>query len=58
MKDTSDVYSSENLMRYHTALAFVDRLEAMGFLDGAEKAKVSALIASWYGIKKDSIYFA
>ncbi len=58
MKDTSDAYSSENLMRYHTALAFVDHLEAMGYLDGAEKAKVSVLIASRYGIKKDSIYFA
>ena len=58
MNEASDVYSSENLMRYHTALAFLDRLEAMGYLDGAEKAKVSVLIASRYGIKKDSIYFA
>ena len=58
MNEPSDVYSPENLMRYHTALAFVDHLEAMGVLDGAEKAKVSALIASRYGIKKDSIYFA
>ena len=58
MNDASDAYSSENLMRYHTALAFVDHLEAMGFLDGAEKAKMVVLIASRYGIKKDSIYFA
>ena len=58
MNEASDAYSSENLMRYHTALAFVDRLEAMGYLDGAEKEKVSALIAMRYGIKKDSIYFA
>ncbi len=58
MNEPSDVYTPENLMRYHTALAFVDHLEAMGFLDGAEKAKVSVLIASRYGIKKDSIYFA
>ena len=58
MNEASDVYTPENLMRYHTALAFVDHLEATGFLDGAEKAKVSALIASRYGIKIDSIYFA
>ena len=58
MNEASDVYTPENLMRYHTALAFVDHLEAMGFLDGAEKEKVSVLIASRYGIKKDSIYFA
>ncbi len=58
MNEASDVYTPENLMRYHTALAFVDHLEAMGVLDGAEKAKVSVLIASRYGIKKDSIYFA
>ena len=57
MNDASDAYSSENLMRYHTALAFVDRLVAMGFLDGVAKEKVSVLIASRYGIKKDSIYF-
>ena len=58
MNEPSDVYSPENLMRYHTALAFVDHLEAMGVLDGADKAEVTALIASRYGIKKDSIYFA
>ena len=58
MNEPSDIYSSENLMRYHTSLAFVDHLEAMGGLDGAEKAKVSAMIASRYGIKKDNINFA
>ena len=58
MNKSSDIYSPENLMRYHTALAFIDYLEATGFLDGAEKEKVSVLIASRYGIKKDSIYFA
>ena len=58
MKDTSDVYTPENLMRYHTALAFVDHLEAEGFLAKADKAGMAALIASRYGIKKDSIYFA
>ena len=58
MNEASDVYSPDNLMRYHTALAFLDHLEAMGFLDRAEKAEVTALIASRYGIKKDSIYFA
>ncbi len=58
MKDTSDVYSPENLMRYHTALAFLDHLEATGVLDGADKAEITVLIASRYGIKKDSIYFA
>ena len=58
MNEASDVYSSENMMRYHTALAFVDHLEATGVLDGADKAEVTALIASRYGIKKDSIYFA
>ena len=58
MNEPSDIYAPENLMRYHTALAFLDHLEAMGFLDGAKKAKVSVLIASRYGIKKDSIYFA
>ncbi len=58
MNEPSDIYSPENLMRYYTAIAFVDHLEAMGVLDGAEKGKVSALIASRYGIKKDSIYYA
>lgn len=53
-----DAYSPDNLIRYHTALAFVDHLEAEGFLADGDKAAMYALIAEKYGIEKDSIYAA
>ena len=52
MNEASDAYSSENLMRYHTALAFVDRLEAMGFLTGRRRQKYPSLSPRGTGSKK------
>ena len=35
-----DVYGQENLIRYHTALSFVDRLVSEGFLRQADRAEI------------------
>ena len=51
-----DAYSPDNLIRYHTALAFVDHLEAESFLAEGDKAAIYALIAEKYDIEKGSIY--
>ena len=56
MERRTDAYAPDNLMRYHMALAFVDRLAAEGFLTAADKAAMYALIAERYGIEKGSIY--
>ena len=58
MEKTNDVYGPENLIRYHTALAFVDLLEAEGFIGNADWEAIYALIARRYGIDKDSIFAA
>ena len=58
MEKTNDVYGSENLIRYHTVLAFVDLLEAEGFISAADRKAIYALIAQRYGIDKDSIFAA
>ena len=54
----SDVYGSENLIRYHTALSFVDRLVSEGFLRSADQAEIYTMIARKYGIELDSIFAA
>ena len=56
MERTNDVYGTENLIRYHTALAFVDLLEAEDFIGADEREAIYALIAQRYGIDKDSIF--
>ena len=58
MEKADDVYGPENLIRYHTALAFVDLLEAEGFIGADELEAIYALIAQRYGIDKDSIFAA
>ena len=58
MERANDVYGTENLIRYHTALAFVDLLEAEGFIGADEREAIYALIAQRYGIDKDSIFAA
>ena len=58
MEKANDVYGPENLIRYHTALAFVDHLEAEGFISAAERDAVYTRIAQRYGIDKDSIFAA
>ena len=58
MEKTNDVYGPENLIRYHTVLAFVDLLEAEGFIGNADREAIYALIARRYGIDKDSIFAA
>lgn len=40
-----DVYGQENLIRYHTALSFVDRLVSEGFLRQADRAEIYTMIA-------------
>lgn len=54
----SDVYGPENLIRYHTALSFVDRLVSDGFLRPADQAEIYTMIARKYGIELDSIFAA
>ena len=58
MEKANDVYGPENLIRYHTALAFVDLLEAEGFIGVADREAIYALIAQRLGIDKDSIFAA
>ena len=58
MEQANDVYGPENLIRYHTALAFVDLLEAEGFIGADEREAIYALIAQRFGIDKDSIFAA
>lgn len=53
-----DVYGQENLIRYHTALSFVDRLVSDGFLRPADQAEIYTMIALKYGIELDSIFAA
>ena len=57
-KKTNDAYGHENLIRYHTALAFVDHIQAEGFIGAADREAMYALIAQRYGIDKDSIFAA
>ena len=58
MEKTNDAYGHENLIRYHTALAFVDHIQAEGFIGAADREEMYALIAQRYGIDKDSIFAA
>lgn len=53
-----DVYGPENLIHYHTALAFVDRLVSDGFLRPADQAEIHTMIAQKFGIELDSIFAA
>lgn len=58
MEKPNDANGPENLIRYHTALAFVDHLQAEGFIGMADREAMYALIAQRYGIDKDSIFAA
>ena len=58
MEKANDAYGHENLIRYHTALAFVDHLQAEGFIGEADRVEMYALISQRYGIEKDSIFAA
>lgn len=58
MEKANDAYGPENLIRYHTALAFVDLLETEDFISADEREAIYALIARRYGIDKDSIFAA
>lgn len=53
-----DVYGPENLIHYHTALAFVDRLVSEGFLRPGDQAEIYTMIAQKFGIELDSIFAA
>ena len=55
-KEGRNVYGPENLIRYHTALSFVDRLVSEGFLRPADRAVIYTMIARKYGIELDSIF--
>ena len=54
----SDVYGPENLIRYHTALSFVDRLVSEGFFRPADLAEIYSKIARKFGIQLDSLFAA
>ena len=58
MEKANDVYGPENLIRYHTALSFVDRLVSEGFLRPADQAEIYTMIARKFGIELDSIFAA
>ena len=54
----TEVYEPENLMRYHTALSFVDHLVHEGFLKKQDRAVIYTMLAQKYGIELDSIFAA
>ena len=58
MEKANDVYEPESLIRYHTALAFVDHLLTEGFIGPEDREAMYTLIARRYGIDKDSIFAA
>ncbi len=58
MEKENDAYGPENLIRYHTALAFADLLIEEDYIGADEREAIYARIAQRYGIDKDSIFAA
>ena len=54
----TEVYEPENLIRYHTALSFVDHLVNEGFLKDQDRAVIYTMLAGKHGIELDSIFAA
>ena len=55
-ESSSDKYSPDTLMRYHTTLALIDGLVADGCFTQADRRKAYTIINKKYGLSSDSIY--
>jgi len=56
VESSSDKYSPDTLMRYHTTLALIDGLVADGCFTQADRRKAYTIINRKYGLTSDSIY--
>ena len=56
VESSSDKYSPDTLMRYHTTLALIDWLVADGCFTQADRRKAYTIINKKYGLSSDSIY--
>lgn len=54
--EVHESYSAENIMNYRIAVSLVDNMAAEGFLTGADKKKLYAVLTRRHGIEPDSIY--
>lgn len=57
-KTTSEGYKPDNLLKYHTAISVVDRMEKEGFLSSADKKTIYTIIADKFGIDSEGIFAA
>ena len=55
VESSSDKYSPDTLMRYHTTLALIDGLVADGCFTQADRRKAYTIINKKYGLSSDSI---
>lgn len=49
-------YASENLMRYHTAVAVAEKLEQEGLLSACDKQKIIDVVSWKHGLGRHSIF--
>ena len=56
VESSSDKYSPDTLMRYHTTLALIDGLVEDGCFTQADRQKAYKIINRKYGLSSDSIY--
>ena len=56
VESSSDKYSPDTLMRYHTTLALIDGLVTDGCFTQADRRKAYTIINKKYGLSSDSIY--
>ena len=56
VESSSDKYSPDTLIRYHTTLALIDGLVADGLFKQADRQKAYKIINMKYGFSSDSIY--
>ncbi len=54
--EVHECYSAENIMNYRIAVSLVNNMAAEGFLTGADRKKLYAVLAGRHGIEPDSIY--
>jgi len=56
VESSSDKYSPDTLIRYHTTLALIDGLVEDGCFTQADRRKAYTIINRKYGLSSDSIY--
>ena len=56
VENSSDKYSPDTLIRYHTTLALIDGLVENGCFTQADRRKAYTIINKKYGLSSDSIF--